>query len=217
MLEKELKYELSKENYLKLIRSLKKNPPQRSKPELAHTLKLTNYYFDDSDLRLRKRKFALRIRIVDKKLVYFTLKYPAKMPRRVPRALKVRVEHEVRIPMKVALNLLKKNKKITDVNAIPVRILQRNFSKDSLSNVHPLGRIETKRTVVPLTKTFELEIDHFQMFGNHFYEVEVETHQPKKIDKAIKELFETYDIPYLPLTRSKFGRFIEEWKRRRDR
>jgi len=190
-----------------LLRVLKRKKPQK--------LRLINYYFDDSQLRLRKKKFALRVRIINGKKVYFTLKYPAKAPRNSPSALKIRVEHEEEIPLKIAKHLLKETKKILDVDAVPTRILRRNFSKNSLSKVRPLGLIETERTVVPLYSFLELEIDRCKMFNKKFYEVEVETSQPRRVDKAIRELFSVYDIPYQPLTRSKFGRFIEEWKRRR--
>jgi hypothetical protein len=68
LVEKELKYELTKAHYLKLIKVLK---PRKNQS-------LVNYYFDDTDLQLRRKKFALRIRIVSGGKAYFTLKYPGK-------------------------------------------------------------------------------------------------------------------------------------------
>jgi uncharacterized protein YjbK len=201
---------LSKADYVKLIRVLK---PRRPKSQ-----RLINYYFDDEELRLRKKKYALRIRIVDGNKVLFTLKYPAKQPKAAPSALKVRVEHEVEISLALAKRLLKHSKSINDMNLEPVRILKRNFSKETLDNVAPLGLIETRRTVVPVGrngKRVELEIDRCKMFNKKFYELEVETNTPKRADRLVREFLESHDIPYLPLTRSKFGRFIEEWKRRR--
>jgi uncharacterized protein YjbK len=177
-------------------------------------LKLVNYYFDDSELRLRKKRYALRIRIIDNKKVLFTLKYPAKMPRTSPTALKIRIEHEVEIPLKDAKQLLGQSMKILEIDAEPIRILKRKFAREILSRVKPLGLVQTQRTVVPMQNKLELEIDSCKMFNKKFYELEIETNAPKRADRQIRELLALYDIPCLPLTRSKFGRFIEEWKRR---
>ncbi len=185
------------------------------KPNRTHKLKLINYYFDDLQLRLRKKKYALRIRIIDGSKVFFTLKYPAKQPKNAPQALKVRVEHEVEIPLSLAKRLLRETKGISDVNVHPMQILKRNFTKAMLAKVRPLGLIETRRAVIPMGRSLELELDRCKMFNKKFYELEVETNQPRKVDRQIKHLLEAHGIPYQPLTRSKFGRFIEEWKRRR--
>jgi uncharacterized protein YjbK len=206
LLEKELKYELSKSDYQKLIRVFKSKRPRK--------LNLTNYYFDDSDLRLRKKKFALRIRIIDKKTCLFTLKYPAKQPVHAPRALKVRVEHEVAIPLKTGKQLLRNGKRVIDVDAEPIRILRRSFSKSALSKVRPLGLIETQRTMVKVSAWLELEIDRCKMFDQKFYEVEIETSQARRVDREVRAIFAAHGIPYHPLTRSKFSRFLEEWKSR---
>lgn len=179
-------------------------------------MRLINYYFDDDQLRLRKKKFALRIRIVDENKVLFTLKYPAKQPRKAPTALKVRFEHEVEIPLALAKRLLKQRKKISDINLAPVKILKRFFPVDLIDSIGPLGLIETSRTVVPLRGKVELEIDRCKMFNKKFYELEVETNQPQRADKFVREILKENAIPYHPLTRSKFSRFIAEWKQRRD-
>ena len=38
-----------------------------------------NYYFDDPKLRMRKKRFGLRIRIIDGDRAFVTLKQPAKV------------------------------------------------------------------------------------------------------------------------------------------
>lgn len=162
---------------------------------------------------MRKGKFGLRIRIVDGRTVIFTLKYPAKTAEDLPRALKIRHEHEVKLPLKLGKAVLRGDISVWELDVPPVKILRRHFSKSDLAQVRPLGVIETKRTVVPLKK-FELEIDYCRMFDQRFYEVEIETTQPKRVDKAIRDLFHDYDVPYRPLTRSKLGRFLQEWKKR---
>jgi uncharacterized protein YjbK len=204
LVEKELKYELTKAHYLKLIKVLK---PRKNQS-------LVNYYFDDPDLQLRKKKFALRIRIVSGGKAYFTLKYPGKTPEKAPAWFKVRREHEVAIPAATAKQLLRKKIHILDIDLEPVRILRRSFSKKSLANIQPLGLIETRRSVVAFKRSLALEIDSCKIYNKKFYELEIETEKPNQTDRDVKTLLKKYDIPYAPISRSKFGRFIEEWKKR---
>lgn len=184
------------------------------KSHRPNELKLQNYYFDDQDLQLRKKRYALRIRIIDGNKFYFTLKYPAKQPKNGPRAFKVRVEHEVPISKALALRILKNDKHIMDLNVQPIRILKRAFPKNVLAKIKPLGRVECRRTVVPLEKWLELEIDRCKIFNKKFYEVEVETSQPQRVDRAIRVFLKEHGIPYHPISRSKFARFVQEWKKR---
>ena len=76
--------------------------------------------------------------------------------------------------------------------------------------------METVRTIVKAPKKLELELDRFKMFDKKFYELEVETSKPREADKLVRVMFEKYGIPYLPITKSKLGRFIENWKRSRN-
>lgn len=206
LLEKELKYELRKSDYAKLLRVVRSRRPN------AH--KLRNYYFDDQQLRLRKKRYALRIRIVDGKHCFFTLKYPAKQPKNAPRSFKVRVEHEVPISKALANRILAKGLHITDVDVLPMRLLKKAFPKSLLSKIGPLGLVECTRTVVPLEKWLELEIDRCKIYNKKFYELEVETSQPLRVDKAVRIFLKANGIPYHPIARSKFARFVQEWKKR---
>jgi len=206
LLEKELKYELCKADYSKLLRAVRSHRPN------AH--KLQNFYFDDRQLRLRKKRYALRIRIIDGKKYFFTLKYPAKQPKNSPRSFKVRVEHEFPISKTLALKVLRQDQNIMELDLPAIRILKRQFSKNILSKIAPLGMVECTRTVVPLEKWLELEIDRCKIYNKKFYELEVETSQPVKVDKAVRIFLKANGIPYHPIARSKFARFVQEWKKR---
>lgn len=206
LLEKELKYELRKSDYSRLLKAVRSHRPAAKE--------MKNYYFDDSQLRLRKKRYALRIRVVDGKKFFFTLKYPAKQAKTGPRAFKVRVEHEVPISRTLAMKIINREQKIIDLNVLPVRILKRAFPKNILSKIGPLGMVQCRRTVVPLEKWLELEIDRCKIYNKKFYEVEVETSNPIRVDKAIRVFLKEHGIPYHPIARSKFARFVSEWKKR---
>lgn len=206
LLEKELKYYLTRQDYQKLLGAWEK--------KIRYSVHHTNYYFDDAKLRLRKKRFGLRIRILDGKKAVVTLKHPAKGPVADVPSLKIRHEYEEEIPYKTAKLVIKGKKKLIDVDATPVRVLRSMFPKSYLTKVRPLGSVETVRTIVQAPKKLELELDRFKMFNQKFYELEVETSNPRRADRTVRVLFEKHGIPYLPITKSKLGRFIENWKRK---
>lgn len=204
-LEKELKYFLTKQDYQKLLVACKKH--------VGHTVRQTNFYFDDPSLQLRKKRIGFRIRLLDRKRAVVTLKHPAKgITPKVP-SLKIRHEYEEEIPLKTAKAVLKGKKHILDVDANPVRVLKTFFPKAYLRRIKPLGSVDTLRTFVRPRPRLELELDRFKMFNLKFYELEVETTNPHAADKQVRALLQKCGIPYLPTTKSKLGRFIDEWKR----
>lgn len=180
---------------------------------MGRTVRQTNFYFDDQTLQLRKKRIGFRIRLFDQKRAVITLKHPAKgIAPKVP-SLKVRHEYEEEIPLKMAKAVLSGKKNILDIDAGPVKILKTFFPKGTLKRLKPLGSVDTLRTFVRHKRTLELELDRFKMFKQKFYELEVETTSPRAADKAVRALLQKCGIPYLPTTKSKLGRFIDEWKK----
>ncbi|MGE3759362.1 MAG: CYTH domain-containing protein [Pseudobdellovibrionaceae bacterium] len=206
MIEKELKYALTKRDYQRLMRACRKKVRLQSEH--------LNCYFDDPKLKLRKKKYGLRVRIVDDKKAFVTLKHPARAGKKAVRSLKVRKEYEVPVNYKTAKAIIKGKKPLMDLRNMPVRVLRSAFSKNALQRIQPLGTIRTLRTVVVANGgSLELEIDKFKLFGHSYYELEVETFRPKRADQIVRWLFKENNIPYHPITKSKLGRFIEEWKK----
>lgn len=205
-IEKELKYALTKREYQKLLKACRRRVQRQD-----HHL---NCYFDDSKLRLRKQRYGLRVRIVNGKHAYITLKHPARPGKKTVRSLKVRKEYEEPIPYKTAKSVIKGKKRVADLRSIPIRILKHHISREAVQRVRPLGTIRTVRTLVRTNGgSIELEIDKFKLFGHTFYELEVETFRPKRADLVVRALFRQNRITYHPITKSKLGRFLEEWKR----
>lgn len=208
-LEKELKYSLSKEDYDTLIKATRKR--------VVKTVKQSNVYFDDSALRLRKKKIGLRVRLEDGGLATLTLKEPAKSSsKRLPK-LKIRHEWESRLNLDLAKDLIKGKTAICSLHHKPILILRSHFNSKTLEGILPLGTVKTTRTLVRADKRVLLEIDKFKMFNKKFYELEVETHQPVLADQVVRNLLKKHGIAYLPITKSKLGRFLEFWKKENHR
>lgn len=207
-LEKELKYFLDRKGYTKLMRICRTQIRKRDR--------LTNYYFDDEKLGLRKRRYGFRLRTNGGKDAKLTLKYPKQGAGRGPAGFKVRHEFEEKISLPTAQKLLKGRISLSQIDASPVRILRRHFSEDYLDRVKLLGSLKTTRTIAKLAGKFEMEIDRCEMFGKKFYELELETTAPVAGDKAVRALLEKHDIPCVPVAESKLSRFLDEWSRRRN-
>jgi len=205
-IEKELKYYLTKTQYEKLIKS--------SRPDQIRTIKQINYYFDDSLLRLRKRKLGLRIRLEDGQIGTLTLKEPAGKLHPKLRKLKIRYEWESPISIATARSVIKHKKPIASLNKKPIRILKKHFSDKELSGLKTLGNIKTTRTLICLSKDLTIEIDKYKMFNQKFYELEVESHYPEEADRHVRIFLKKHRIPYRPISQSKLGRFIECWKKK---
>jgi uncharacterized protein YjbK len=202
-----LKYFLTRRDYDRLLKACR--------PHIDKKIHHTNYYFDNDRLKLRKRRFGLRIRLLDKRKAVLTLKFPAKgrAGRSSVKSLKIRHEFEEPIRMQAAKAIIKGKRQVTELKILPIKVLKKAFPRNHLDFIYPLGAVETVRTIAKLPKSIEIELDRFQMFGKRFYELEVETEKPKSADKAVRNLLRENKIPYHPITKSKLGRFLELWKR----
>jgi len=208
-LEKELKYYLDRKSYQRLLRACGKN--------ILKQHQLVTYYFDDKKLSLRKRRFGFRLRTSGGKAATLTLKYPDKRAGKGPVGFKVRREFEERIPLATARCLLKGTIPIYDVEAMPVRILRRHFSKVYLDKIRLLGAMKTRRTLATLNSHFKIEIDRYDIFGKRFYELELETNKPHEAAGEVKQWLKEHDIPFVPMLQSKLSRFLDEYQKQKKR
>jgi len=208
-LEKELKYFLTKKDYDTLLKASRKN--------IKKSVKQTNFYFDDKDLNLRKRRIGLRVRFENNSRCTLTLKEPSNQRSSKLPKLKIRREWEVDLPLLLGKRLVKGQTSISSLSAKPIQILKKYFSQSELEAIHPLGSVKTVRTFVLGDKKTLLEIDKFKMFQRKFYELEVETDRPLAADQVVRALLKNHGIAYRPITKSKLGRFVELLKKKRRR
>lgn len=207
LVESELKYRLKSSHYRVLYDLFSQK---------GVTDKFTNYFFDTPDLKLREKRIAFRIRLIESERAIVTLKYPpaAKPANEVIKHLRVRQEAEEDIPVKTALKIITGEKPIGTLdNTLPLQVLLEQVRPKHIEKIGLLGSLSTVRTVAPLTPELTIELDRCELFKKKFYELEIETEKPVTADKAIQKLFDEYDIPYSPTTKSKLGRFIAEWKK----
>ncbi len=205
-LEKELKYLLDKRGYSKLITTIR--------PFIRGQIRQDNCYFDTDQLILRKHRCGLRIRVQNNRDAFVTLKLPCKSPSRQIRSYKVRHEWETRIPLRSARLIIAGKKSILTLRVKPIQILKKRMKKFDLESIRPLGAVRNLRTVAQSPDELEWEIDKFKMFKRKFYELEVETDDPKETDRVVRYFLALSHIPYLPSTKSKLGRFFEFWKKK---
>lgn len=203
----ELKYSLSAKDFKTLKKHLSTFP--------HHSKLQTNYYFDSISLDLKKKKIGLRIRTSPKKPALATVKFPKAGKTNNLAALKLRYEYEETLSAKDAKAVLGGTKKISALDVLPIRILKRKVPKSCLESAVKLGALKTERTTFQYLHGLTLELDKFTFFGDTFYELECETHQPKHADLNLRELFKTLRIKYRPERKSKLARFLKKWSKRK--
>ena len=202
--ETELKYSLSKEEYLKLKKYLK--------IFFIHKKQQTNFYFDTPQLNLKKNKIGLRIRIEDSHQATLTMKLPAKKIKSSMAGLKVRIEIETPVKMTTATTLIKNKKNISSLKNKAIKKLSQTVTKPDLDALICLGSLKNERIVFQHPEIGILELDRSHFFGTTFYELEIETDKPRKIHPQITHLFRELKIVYCPGQQSKLERFLREWK-----
>lgn len=203
--ESELKYSLSKPEYLKLKKHLSQYR--------SSVLRQTNFYFDTKSLSLKKKQIGLRIRNESsKKSSTLTVKFPKSQPSTKFSALKIRTEIEASIPKLAARQTVTNLRLITSLENEPLLALRQKVASSTLQKVSCLGALKTKRIVFRIHSKLFLELDCSSYFGKVFYELEIETKSPVKIDRWIRTLFEELKISYQPGYTSKLQRFLVTWK-----
>jgi len=179
-LEKELKYFLKKQEYEKLIRI--------SHKKIIGRVKQTNFYFDDSSLRLRRNKIGLRIRFEDDGGCTLTLKEPSKLKSTKVPKLKVRHEWESPLTPQLGRELVSGTVALSTLKKKPITILRKRISLDTMNRIKNLGAIKTNRTFIRAEKNTILEVDKYKIFQKRFYELEVETQKPEVADQVVRAL-----------------------------
>lgn len=206
-IEQELKYSLTPEEHEKLLHSLRK---------LKRIRKVqTNVYFDTTDLDLRKKRIALRVRFYrDAPAAILTFKRATSGRSSSMKGFKQREEQEITISLAKARKMVKGFS--LGLLAPQIKnLLKKEFSSETLSEVKPLGRVQNKRVLIHILPRLILEVDHYTVFGRHFYELEIETSRPKAVDQWVRKTFKKNKIKYKPEETSKLKRFLEIWEKKK--
>ena len=205
-MELELRYHLPQQHYKTILTKF----PEKILSERI----LDNHYFDDEHLTLRRLRIGLRIRTHGNQTGIITLKYPPAGHTQGPRALKVRHEIEAAYALSKLTPVLQGKKSILALDGPPVSRLKQKLRHHRVGSIERLGALETRRTVLEMPRIGKMELDHCKVFNQTFYELEVETLNPKKTHRAIEFLLDFLAIPCVPATLSKLGRFLQEREKR---
>lgn len=198
-LEKELKYALSARSHALLVAAL-----HRPGVKVARQY---NVYFDDEVLALRRQRFGLRIRIVDDARAILAVKYPPPAAEDSSRgAFKVRQELEAPMDLALARKVIAGDKPIGELDSPPLAKIREVFARSTVDSLHVIGDLHTERTIVPWEDGLDLELDACRTLDRVFFELEVETDDPKTTDRRIRKLLAQHDISCRPLRRSKLAR-----------
>lgn len=208
-IEIELKYSLSKIEYLKLQKHLK--------PYFSDQKRQDNYYFDTPELLLKKNKIGLRIRLENSKKAIATIKFPKDNSKSKIKALKIRHEIENSINLSNAKLICRNRKSISSLNSKATLTLKKKISALSASQIICLGKLTNHRTVYQYAPQLTLELDRSNIFGKFFYELEIETLDPHATDRWVKALLKTLKIRVTPEETSKLQRFFTEWNKQNKR
>jgi len=203
-IERELKYRLTKTEYLRLKKALKQFPQK-----VQHQ---SNYFFDDPNFILDKNKIGLRLRKVNgQKAILSVKKSPTKQSS--IRGYSVKTEIDSLLSAAQVRALLKHPKTILQLRHAPIVFLKKTVPAAKLQGLRRLGCMKTKRMKIPY-KNFLIELDAVSMFTDRFYELEVETTKPKQVQKQLKALFEEINIQPRPGDKSKLNRFLRLYRQR---
>lgn len=204
VLEKELKYNLTRTGYLRLLKKFERRASKR--------LRLATHYFEHPKLLLRARGIGFRVRIADGTSAFLTLKHPPRRRQEGLAAYRIRHEYEEEIPLQDARALISGRKHLLDLKSMPIDILREIVPHSSFDRLAIIGAMFMTRTKVRLDKSTLLEIDRYRIFGKNFYELEIETNKPKTTDARVRVVLAELKIPYEPSRQSKLARFLEEWR-----
>lgn len=205
ILEKELKYNLTRTGYLRLLKKFGTRNAKRHR--------LATHYFEHPKLLLRARGIGFRVRIANGTDAFLTLKHPPRRRKKGLAAYRIRHEYEETIPLRDARALVSGRKRLPDLESMPIDILREIIPASSFDKLTVIGAMFMTRTKVRLDKGTLLEIDRYRIFGRNFYELEIETNKPKATDARVRTILAELKIPYEPSRQSKLARFLEEWRK----
>ena len=199
VIEKELKYQLDKEDYIKLNQYLEKKFVKRD------YIIQTNYYIDTGDFTLNKNNITARIRNILDKKYEFTIKVPKSNNNNIKHA-SIKKEVSVEIDKVEAEKLLQNGIWHKDI----IDILNKYIDFPiCYSDFRIIGSLKTERVLYDIKGFNEfLSIDKSIYLNIQDYEVEWETTELDKYNEFLLNIFHAAGVSYLKNKSSKNARFI---------
>lgn len=205
-LEKELKYQLTKEAFAVTVQKAEALP--------YHDRAFETFYFDTEDFELKERDINLRLRL-EGPGAEITLKLPADKSQSRPVEgeikAKQRWEWEEAMDRSSAWQLSSGNSSLRDVSHPILTTLSVHLDRSLLQRVFPVGSVRTVRRVVTMDDN-TLEIDHCYFLGREIFEIEVETATPEITHSKMLQVLQAWGVEAKLSKKSKRQRLIEAIK-----
>lgn len=202
-IEKELKYELLKEDYIKFKSYLSEHGIK-----MINCCNQSNYYIDTNSFDFIRMFTSVRIRkIVGEPCCYeFTIKTPSSEEKEGN--IKIKNEYTINLPEKVAEEVINNNCFVNHEAIFNELFNEANILMD-LMELKIIGELCTRREFYLIDERYEpLNIDISTYFGKEDYEIEWETENAEKAEETILKIFGENDIKFLEKSTSKIGRFF---------
>jgi uncharacterized protein YjbK len=196
--EEELKFALSLRGYEKLLATA----------TAFADFHQVNHYFETTDRALRKAKAGLRVRIENGRQATLTLKCAvASTAAGAKTGWHRRQEWESRLPLRAAQALTTGRRRLASVSSPVMKALARHLPAIEKDRLHPIGCLQTWRRPIRIGR-YAGELDRWQVGDRVFYELEIETHNRRGAEKAVRSLFKQLKIPVRPRASTKLSTFF---------
>lgn len=202
--EKEFKFQLRQEDFLKLKSFMDKEGYKK-----IGVVNQTNFYIDTEDFNLRKLGVALRVRhFIDTDTFEFTAKVKNNLLDG-DKDLKIKDELTIDLSKEEAEEILK-NKKIKEYVHVFKDKAEILKESDIVDKLIVIGNLSTERTNYFVNEEAMISFDKSRYLGTEDYEVELETNNIEEDRRFLKEIFTENNIKAYEENKSKVKRFVEK-------
>lgn len=204
--EKELKYQLSKEDFTIFKKFLIENEYLK-----LSSFTQINYYIDTVGLFFKERDITIRIRKIlqDTNKYEFTIKIP--INENSGENYKIKNEYNIILDEEIAINLISRNN-FKDYERLFTDILREIEFKIDISKLKVIGQLNTKRELYIIDKNYEaINIDISSYLDEEDYEIEWETDRIDGAERIITDIFKKISIVPNSNCISKNTRFFDKY------
>lgn len=206
-IEKEIKYQLLREDFYKFRSFLDDN-----KYTKIRTVKQVNYYIDTEDLIFKNKHITARIRkIIDsvKNKYEFTIKAPCDDVYK--QNIKINNEFSISLNQNIAEDIINKGE-LKQYIYLFGDVLTEYKNEIDLEKVRIIGQLETERVLYSIAPGYDpINIDTSYYLGEYDYEVEWETDNIDEAKKLLIAIFNDIGINTIDNDMSKNVRFFNKY------
>lgn len=208
IIEKELKYEISKEYFYKIKTYLE----QKSITKKESVTQI-NFYIDTQYLSFKEKDITIRIRqIFDHEIKYeFTIKTPLSVTENSPH-IKIKNEFSIGLDEEIAIKLIK-SPNLSEYKSLLSNLFHEAKIVTNLEELKVLGNLKTVRDFYIIDNRYEpINLDLNTYLGKEDYEIEWETEFLEENLQILNDIFYELKVAnFKTIAKSKNFRFFNEF------